>query len=251
MEPNAPSYIERAADDQLLVSLMAGEYVFLLDSRQKGKSSLVARTIIKLKEHGAHTVKLDLQRIGANVTPEQWYAGLLTGIGQELGLTEDLFEYWGSHQAIGPLARWVGALESVMLPKTERPIAIFIDEIDFVRALPFSTDEFFAGIRDCHNRRSEVQGFERFDLLPGRRRDRGPVDSKPGDHALQPRNKDRTVRFHASRNGALCEDPRRAGSKRRGADAAGAPLGERPSLSHAAPLQQYRRQCWNRLRARR
>lgn len=161
MDPNAPSYIERDADGQLLAALLAGEYVFLLDSRQKGKSSLIARMIVKLKEQGVDTVKLDLQRIGANVTPDQWYAGLLTGIGQELGLTQELFEYWGSRQAIGPLARWVGAIQDVVLPKTDRPVVVFIDEIDFVRALPFATDEFFAAIRDCYNRRSEVQGFER------------------------------------------------------------------------------------------
>src|SRR4029078_12577354 len=32
---------------------------------------------------------------------------------------------------------------------------IFIDEIDAVRGLPFSTDEFFAAIREFYNRRSE------------------------------------------------------------------------------------------------
>lgn len=37
---------------------------------------------------------------------------------------------------------------------------IFIDEIDAVRSLPFSADEFFAAIRECHNRRSEEPVFE-------------------------------------------------------------------------------------------
>jgi hypothetical protein len=37
---------------------------------------------------------------------------------------------------------------------------IFIDEIDTVRSLPFSTDEFFAGIRECYNRRTEDPAFE-------------------------------------------------------------------------------------------
>ena len=32
---------------------------------------------------------------------------------------------------------------------------IFIDEIDAVRSLPFPTDEFFAAIRQCYNRRTE------------------------------------------------------------------------------------------------
>ena len=34
-------------------------------------------------------------------------------------------------------------------------IVVFIDEIDATRSLPFSTDEFFAGIRECFNRRVE------------------------------------------------------------------------------------------------
>ncbi len=161
MEPSAPSYLDRAADAQLLKVLLAGEYVCLLDSRQKGKSSLVARTIVKLKEHGILTIKLDLQRVGSNVTPERWYAGLMLGIGQELGIADELIAYWDSRQSVGPLARWLGAISEVVLAKTEGRIVIFVDEVDYVRALDFSTDEFFAGIRDCFNRRSEQSGFER------------------------------------------------------------------------------------------
>jgi hypothetical protein len=40
-------------------------------------------------------------------------------------------------------------------------LVIFIDEIDVVRGLPFSTDEFFAGIRECYNRRAEDPEYER------------------------------------------------------------------------------------------
>ena len=40
-------------------------------------------------------------------------------------------------------------------------LVIFIDEIDAVRSLPFSTDEFFAAIRECYNRRTEDPEFER------------------------------------------------------------------------------------------
>jgi hypothetical protein len=34
-------------------------------------------------------------------------------------------------------------------------VVVFVDEIDAVRSLPFSTDEFFAAIRECYNRRAE------------------------------------------------------------------------------------------------
>jgi hypothetical protein len=42
----------------------------------------------------------------------------------------------------------------------QRSVVIFIDEIDAVRSLPFSTDEFFAGIREFYNRRTEDPQLE-------------------------------------------------------------------------------------------
>ena len=71
------------------------------------------------------------------------------------------FDYWESRLALGPLARWIGALEEIVLKRVKSPVVIFVDEIDFVRALPCPTDELFAAIRDCFNRRSEETGFER------------------------------------------------------------------------------------------
>ncbi len=161
LEPDARSYVVRKADEQLLAAITAGEYVFVLDSRQKGKSSLVSRALARLREQGVIPVKLDLQRIGSNVTPEQWYAGLAVGVGQELGLLPEVMEFWTQNQSVGPLARWVATLREVVLVRVHQPIAIFVDEVDFVRALSFSTDEFFAGIRDCFNRRAEDPAFRR------------------------------------------------------------------------------------------
>src|SRR5205807_5979696 len=45
----------------------------------------------------------------------------------------------------------------------ERPpsLVIFVDEIDAVRSLRFSADEFFAAIRECYNRRSQDPEFHR------------------------------------------------------------------------------------------
>src|SRR5204862_934436 len=41
------------------------------------------------------------------------------------------------------------------LVRCEGAVVIFVDEIDAVRSLPFSTDELFAAIRECYNRRTE------------------------------------------------------------------------------------------------
>jgi hypothetical protein len=53
------------------------------------------------------------------------------------------------------MARWVSALREVVLETVLGRLVIFIDEIGVVGKLPFSPDEFFAGIRSCHSRRTE------------------------------------------------------------------------------------------------
>jgi len=158
---DAPSYVRRAADDQLLAALLGSEYAYLLDSRQKGKSSLVARVIEELEQRGTVCVRIDLQRVGSNLSADQWYAAILRAFGKRLGIEREVFEIWGEEARLGPLARWLAVLERAVLRSTDKPIVAFVDEVDFVGALPFSTDEFFAGIRECHNRRAEAAEFRR------------------------------------------------------------------------------------------
>ena len=82
---DAPSYIERGADQQLFDALAAGEYCYVLTARQMGKSSLMVRTAAHLEADGIAAVVLDLTAIGQNLTAEQWYLGLLGSIGRPVG----------------------------------------------------------------------------------------------------------------------------------------------------------------------
>jgi hypothetical protein len=56
------------------------------------------------------------------------------------------------------------AIEKVVLGRLSENVVIFVDEIDVVRSLPFSTDEFFAAIRECYNRRWREPAFQRLAL---------------------------------------------------------------------------------------
>ncbi len=158
---DAACYVTRAADERLFEGLAAGHFCYVLTARQMGKSSLMVRTAVRLREAGAGVAVLDLTALGQNLTPEQWYSGLLTQLGQQLDLDEELDAFWDAHRELGPLQRWAQALGRVVLPAYPGRVVVFVDEIDAVRSLPFSTDELFAAIREFYNRRTEDSELER------------------------------------------------------------------------------------------
>ncbi len=168
LRQDAACYVERQADKDLLQGLLEGEFCYVLTSRQMGKSSLMVRTAGKLREQGGRVAVLDLTGIGQNLTAEQWYNGLLDRLGQQLDLEDELEAFWNAHGHLGPLHRLLKALREVILAdkradarNPSSKLVIFVDEIDTVRSLPFSTDEFFAAIRECYNRRAQEPEFNR------------------------------------------------------------------------------------------
>ena len=172
LHADAPSYVERQADSELLAGLISAEFCYVLTSRQMGKSSLMVRTARRLREKGVQVVVLDLTAIGQNLKPDQWYDGMLLRLGRQTQLEPELEAFWETHSRLGPCQRFFTAIHEILLPHLEtlgpapghdsKPaLVVFIDEIDTVRSLPFSTDEFFAAIRECYNRRSQEPEFKR------------------------------------------------------------------------------------------
>src|SRR5437773_11374904 len=86
-----------------------------------GKSSLMVRTAARLREEGVQVAVLDLTAIGQNLSPEQWYGGLLRRLGRQLDpsgdLEEKLDDFWFDHDRKGPLDRWMAALQKLVLPR--------------------------------------------------------------------------------------------------------------------------------------
>ena len=155
LNAEAPSYVSRKADDELYDGLSRGEYCYVLTSRQMGKSSLAIRIAERLRAEETAVAQLDLTTVGHALNPEQWYYGLLFSLGEQLDLQGELEEFWQSHEDLGPLQRWMQAVHDVILERCPGPVVLIIDEIDYVRRLPFSTDELFAAIRACFNRRAD------------------------------------------------------------------------------------------------
>ena len=150
---SAASYIPRQADHDLLAGLSGGEFCYVLNTRQMGKSSLMIRTANHLRLQGSIVAVLDLTAVGQNLSPAQWYNGLLMSLAEQLHLDDPLEDFWKENPNLGPFQRFMTALGKVVLPQISQRLMLFVDEIDAVRSLPFPADEFFAGIRECYNRR--------------------------------------------------------------------------------------------------
>ena len=160
------AYVERAADAELLQRCKAGEFTYILSSRQVGKSSLMVRTVHRLREQGSHAAVLDLTRIGTDtVTEEQWYLGLIEELGEQLALDNDPLEFWEQYVHLGFSHRFIRYVEHVILAELSGQITIFVDEIDATLSLKFPTDDFFAAIRQLYNARAQHSALYRLGFV--------------------------------------------------------------------------------------
>jgi AAA-like domain len=155
---DAVTYVRRQADEDFYQGLRSGEFCYVLNSRQMGKSSLRVQVMRRLQADGVACACVDVTAIGtAGITPEQWYAGVIDALVGSFGLWDrfELDAWWAGLALLSPVHRFGKFLE-VLLGLVVGPIVVLVDEIDSVLSLDFKVDDFFAVIRDCYNRRADA-----------------------------------------------------------------------------------------------
>jgi hypothetical protein len=157
-EPELPSgqvrlasafYVERVPHEALCYReiLQPGALIRIKAPRQMGKTSLMARILYQVKEQGYRTVPLSFQHADSTVFSSlnqllQWFC---TRITRKLKLNYKIEDYWSD--TYGSKDNCTDYFQGCLLPESDSPLVLGLDEVDRVFQYPTIADDFFGLLR--------------------------------------------------------------------------------------------------------
>lgn len=160
-------YIERQCDRDVHPEIIhPGRTITMTGPRQVGKTSLLIRAVqTAVQAHDARVIYLDLQTVRQETLaePNLFFQELSYLIADELDFDPDTVEkLWQSRLAPG--RKLTKLMDRFVLPASEKPVILALDEVDRLLPTKFHAD-FFGLLRSWHNLRSRSPQWEQFTLL--------------------------------------------------------------------------------------
>jgi hypothetical protein len=158
-------YIARKADDRLKREVAKpGTTTIIRAARQTGKSSLLVRGVQHGRERGFKTLSFDFQSFDSRrlASLDLLLHDLGEYIAGKLRLDVDIENLWRS--SLPPQEKLTNLLEEHVLPATDQPLVLALDEADRLLGTGLSTD-FFGLVRAWHNNRALYDEWNKLNIV--------------------------------------------------------------------------------------
>jgi len=160
-------YVRREADEALIEAVSAQRFAYVLAPRAMGKSSLMGRTIRRLRADGQLAAVVDLSQIGSrgeSIDAARWHYSIAYRISRELRIRVDLQVWWQDRALLSNEQRLIEFFQDVVLAHSEVPVTVFFDEVERAVDLPFS-HELYVALYGSLARRASEPDFARLNFV--------------------------------------------------------------------------------------